>query len=263
MQLLWPLQNIIQLPLIFHSFLNHVLGYHNDSLQTAVFLLQLRNEKWQFFTQMYTSTAKHTLSWMRCCYTITSWTACSNLSFRSEKIGSYELPFKEFHNIKLVFQNASKLFCQENNENFLLTKFLYVGANIKLRRLYRTDGLQVDIKLKPAVNISFGRLDTGDTMASFMFCDDQVRINHFYMIDAEGNVSYNLKSKPKVDENHDVDLVVQCTDEAIVCSIDWNGKWQGQIAMSSKALIIHWCDNGIHWRQIKNVKKYKRPLIFI
>lgn len=164
---------------------------------------------------------------------------CRTPGFRSVKIEDYELPFKAFHNITMVFQNVSRLFCQENGQNFLLTKFLSIGTNIKLRRVYATNELRIDMKLKPAVNIGFGRLLSSGTMASFMFCDDQVRINHFYTIDANGNVSYNLKSKLKVDENHDLFLVAQSTDKAIVCSIDWNGKWKSQIAMSSKALVIH------------------------
>lgn len=155
------------------------------------------------------------------------------------EIGDYDLPLKGFHNIKIVFHNVSKLFCQQNDSSFIVTKFLSIGTNIKLRRVYATDDLQVDMKIKPAINISFGRTNLSNKMASFMFCDDHVRVNHYYLINKDGIVSYNLKSKFKIDEEHDLDLVMHSADDAILFSIDWNGKFQAEIAMSSKTLIIN------------------------
>lgn len=122
---------------------------------------------------------------------------CTNIRYVSQKIGSYELPFMEFHTIVFAFINVSAIYCEEktNNgiENFLITKFISFGTRVKFRRMYSTADYTLHVKIKPSITIGFGRLNMPN-MASFMFCDDQVRINHHQHIDKHGIVSYSLNS---------------------------------------------------------------------
>lgn len=120
-----------------------------------------------------------------------------------------------------------------------MTKFLSVGTNVKFRRIY--DGSKkviFDLKMKPAINLGLGRKSTGKHLASLMFCDDHLRVNHFQTIDKNGTVSYGLKTKPKTDETHDIELKIESDQREFFFSIRWNNIWHANIAMSSEALTI-------------------------
>lgn len=124
---------------------------------------------------------------------------CQRQDFVSVKIGTYELPFKEFQNIRFVFQKTSSIYSVEptatGNQTFLITKFLSLGTNVRIRRTYdNTEDLTIDMKIKPSVTLGIGRKNSTVHMASFMFCDNQVRVNHFQNIGQSGTVSFNLRT---------------------------------------------------------------------
>lgn len=167
--------------------------------------------------------------------------ACKNGKFVSERIGDYELPFKQKQNIRFTFKNVPQIYCAEATmkgiQNFLITKFSSLGVNIQMRRVYGANELILDVKLKPAVTIGIGRMNS-KTMASLMLCDDHVRVNHYYHIDANGNVSFNLATISKTDQNHDVELKLISKQRVIFFSLQWNEKWKANLAMSDTAVTI-------------------------
>lgn len=57
--------------------------------------------------------------------------------------------------------------------------------------------LTIDMKIKPSVTLGIGRKNSTVHMASFMFCDNQVRVNHFQNIGQSGTVSFNLRTRPR------------------------------------------------------------------
>lgn len=168
---------------------------------------------------------------------------CKNTRFISTQIGAYELPLKEFHNIQFVFKHTKDVYSAEKTSDgvseFLITKFLSLGTNIKYRRVYDgSDNVILDMKLKPSATIGFGRRKETTHMASAMFCDDHIRLNHFHHIDRLGTVSYSSSVKPRTDESHDVELKIDTVHRVIIFTVNWNNKWSVNIAMSNKAVTV-------------------------
>lgn len=152
--------------------------------------------------------------------------SCQSTKFVSTKIGVDELPFKKFQDIRFVFRNLKSIgLAQETTEGtkyFLMTKFLSLGTNIKFRRVYGgSNELIIDMKIKATISIGFGRKNSRGHMASLMFCDDQVRINHHQTIDKNGVVSYSLRSKPQMDKKHDAELKIDNSHRVIF--LHWIG----------------------------------------
>lgn len=113
---------------------------------------------------------------------------CKNIRFVSTKIGAYELPLMEFQKVRFTFKNVDEIFCVEEADNgmqtFAITKWYSIGTNIHLRRIYgHTQEIILDIKMKPAVTLGFGRINNSHHIASLMFCQNQVRVNRFQHID--------------------------------------------------------------------------------
>lgn len=168
---------------------------------------------------------------------------CERQDFVSVKIGTYELPFKEFQNIRFVFQKTSSIYSVEptatGNQTFLITKFLSLGTNVRIRRTYdNTKDLTIDMKIKPSVTLGIGRKNSTVHMASFMFCDNQVRVNHFQNIGQSGTVSFNLRTRPKKDEKHDIELKLSNNHKVVFFSLEWNNTWQAKFAMSNDTVTI-------------------------
>lgn len=163
--------------------------------------------------------------------------------FISKRIGCYELPLMDFHNIRFVFKNIDQIFCAESTsegaQNFLITKFFSVGTNIQMQRTYGpSNEFILDLKFKPAISMSFGRLNSSSYLASIMLCEDQLRINHYHHIDQHGNVSYSLKTWPRKDSSHDIDLKLTGKAKIVLFSMMWNDI-EANIAMDEAAFTIH------------------------
>lgn len=169
--------------------------------------------------------------------------SCGTPKFVSQQIGAYELPWQEFHNIRFVFRITKNVYSAEQTTrgpiDFVITKFLSLGTNIQFSRVY--DGsanVVLNMKIKPSVTIGFGRKNESTHLASAMFCEDHVRLNHFYHIDRLGTVSYQMTSKPRTDESHDVELKIDSTGRVILFTVEWNNEWSANIAMSDKAVTV-------------------------
>lgn len=164
---------------------------------------------------------------------------CKQFKFRSVRIGSYELPLMDYQTLRFTFKNVEQIYCSDkDNEDDLITKFFSIGTNIKVRRIYTsTNETIIDLKVKPTVSVGLGRKN-GGFLASLMLCDNQVRMNHYYHIDSMGNVSFNVKKSPRIDTQHDIAFKLDTPANVILFSLDWNNKWQSNIAMSSNAVSI-------------------------
>lgn len=82
--------------------------------------------------------------------------SCDNTSFRSQKIGEYELPFMEMHKIRFTFKNAETIYCAQEtvngNEDFLITKFFTVDSNVKFQRIFDgTNDITLDVEFKQLI----------------------------------------------------------------------------------------------------------------
>lgn len=167
---------------------------------------------------------------------------CSTPHYVSQKIGSYELPLLEFQNIRFRFKNFEQIFSAETTtlglKHFLITKFTSIGTNIRVRRIYSEPEVIIDLKIKPAVTLGFGRYKNNGHLASMMLCQDQVRVNHFQHIDKNGAVSYHLAATPKKSEQHDIDLRLLTKERVIWFTMSWNNSWTANIAMSESATTI-------------------------
>lgn len=138
--------------------------------------------------------------------------SCTNYRFVSAKIGEYELPFMEFQLIRFTFKNVEDVYCSERTaidgiETFLITKWFALGTNIQLSRIYgQNDNVILEMKIKPAITLGFGRLEDSKHMASLMLCNNQIRINHYQHIDEHGIVTYALSACPRKDSTHDIEI---------------------------------------------------------
>lgn len=194
--------------------------------------------------------------------------SCKNTTFISKKIGMYELPLKEFQTVRLVFSNTTQIYSAEETtkgmQYFLMTKFLSLGTNIKFRRIYdESSNLTFDLKMKPAVTIGIGRKGSQKHLASLMFCDNEVRVNHYQSIDENGIVSYSLITKPQRDEKHDIELKLESDHRVIFLSLCWNNVWWASIAMSKAAVTIGpYFDPNKKWTQNNNQIKSTLVLWF-
>lgn len=157
------------------------------------------------------------------------------------KIGPNELPLMEPHSYRLNFQNVPKIFCSESTEdgwkNFLITKNFAIGTNIQLQRVYESDNIIIDMKFKPSISISFGRVNLQAIIASILFCEDEIRINHYQHIDKMGKVTYSLASHPKKDTIHDINLKLYSKDKVMIFSLHWQNI-TANIAMSESGVTI-------------------------
>lgn len=171
---------------------------------------------------------------------------CRNTTFRSVKIGYYEQPFIEFHNVRFIFNETSDILVQENTttglQHFLVTKWFTTSDNIRFKRVYSQvdqNRLILDMKFKPSVSIGSGRSNE-KCLVSIMFAPNQVRFNHFQHITEDGVVTYSLARRPHVDipENHDVVLDLVKPGKMVMFPIEWNKKWTANILMNDKALTI-------------------------
>lgn len=124
-------------------------------------------------------------------------------------------------------------------ENFLLTKFFSVGTNIHFRKIYGSRDVDLDMKFKPVITLSIGRIKSSKPMVSMMLVENQIRVNHYQLIDKDGNVSYSLLSCPRKDEKHDVELKISSDDEVVFFTLCWNNEITANIAMSDTAVTIH------------------------
>lgn len=171
---------------------------------------------------------------------------CSNFKFVSQKIGEYELPLMDVHEIRLTFKNAQHIYCAEKtmdgSRDFLITKFFSADSNVKFRRVFdQTENIIIYIEMKPSVSFGLFRKNAAN-MASILFCQNQIRINHFYCIESNGIVTFNIQSaKQKKDEEHDVELKILSSASFIHFILDWNNKWAVNISMSDTNLIISPC----------------------
>lgn len=167
---------------------------------------------------------------------------CRTPGFVSTKIGAYELPLLEFHNICFKFKNVHQIYSAETTtmgvQNFLIAKFTSIGTNIRIHRRYSEQQLTIEMKIKPAITLAFGRYKENGHMASLMICNDQIRVNHFQHIDKNGVVSYNLTATPKKSEKHDVDLRLESKERVIWFIICWNRLWTANVGMSQHAFSI-------------------------
>lgn len=167
---------------------------------------------------------------------------CSSIQFISMKVGSYELPLLDFHNVCFRFKNVDQIFSAEKTtmglKHFLITKFTSIGTNIRVCRTYGQSEFIIEVKLKPAITLGLGRYQKKGHMASLMLCNDQVRVNHHQHIDKNGVVSYNLASNPKQNESHDIDLRLVSKERIIWFTICWNKTWTANIAMTEAAFTI-------------------------
>lgn len=167
---------------------------------------------------------------------------CKTPDFISKKIGAYELPFKDFHDVRFVFRQTKSVCAAANMTSgtyFTITKFLSFGPNIRFRRIYGdNDDVTLDLKMKPSITVGIGRKKDNTCLASIMFCDDQVRINHYQYINSHGLVTYNAISRPRTDEHHDVDLKLDINKRVLICSIYWNKAWRVNVAMSDVAVTV-------------------------
>lgn len=175
---------------------------------------------------------------------------CSNLEFKSVKIGEYELPLMDSHHAKFTFKNVESIFVAEKTangiQNFKIAKFFAIkDTNVKFRRSYvPSNDLIIEMQFKPAISLGFGRLGVvGKPMASIMFAENQVRINHYQHIDRQANVSYNLTANPRKDVSHDIELKLPSGSDVIFFTIEWNRSWTANIAMSSTAFTIGGADS--------------------
>lgn len=176
---------------------------------------------------------------------------CSMLDFISERIGAYELPLMESHHVKFTFKEIPSIYVAEETasgvQNFKITTFFAVkDANVKCRRSYEpSNDLIIEMQYKPSISLGFGRVGVVDEkrMASIMFAHNQVRINHYQHIDRQANVSYNLTTDPKMDENHGIELKILSGKQVIFFSMEWNRCWTANIAMSNTALTIGGADS--------------------
>lgn len=168
---------------------------------------------------------------------------CTNKTFKSERIGVYELSLMEFHNIRLVFNETSQIFVEEHTlkgtEQFLVTKLFNTVNNIRLRRVYKDAGrnqLIIDMKIKPSINVGFVMGQT--LIASMLFGHNEVRANRYYHIDDTGVVSFSLLSTQRQDErvNHDIILILNTSESTILGSIDWNRRWKAAFAMKANLI---------------------------
>lgn len=172
--------------------------------------------------------------------------SCPNDSFRSQKIGEYELPFMEMHKIRFTFKNAETIYCAEETVNgkvdFLITKFFSADPNVKFQRVYdETNNIILDVEFKPSVSFGLYRTNVATNMASILFCENHVRINHCQHIDAQGIVSYNLSSFARMDDQHDIELKIQCKASLLHFWINWNNQWTADIIMSETSVFISPC----------------------
>lgn len=168
---------------------------------------------------------------------------CSYSHFISTKIGDYELALLSSNRIRFTFENVDQIFCSEANkdgiENFLITKFFSVGNNIQLRRIYGTPKkIILEMKYKPSITISIGRLNSSKQMMSMMCCVDQLRINHYQHINHQGTVTYNLSARPKFDDIHDIVLQVKSEADPILFSLSWNNV-NANVAITESNVTIH------------------------
>lgn len=161
---------------------------------------------------------------------------CRTPDFVSTKIGTYELPLMDFHNIRFKFKNVAQIYSAETTiegeKLFLISKFMNIGTNIRLRQIYGQSELIIDMKIKPSITLGFGRYGKDGHLASLIFCNDQIRVNHYQHIDQNGLVSYHLAAKPKKSEHHDIELKLKTIERAIFFTIRWNNAWTANIAMS-------------------------------
>lgn len=123
---------------------------------------------------------------------------CKQFRFKSKPIGtSYELPLMEFHQCRFTFHNIDQIYCaqstQSGMQNFLITKFFSIGTNIRLRRIYGSQNIILDMKYKPATTLSIGRIGSSKLMASLLIAENQIRVNHYQHIDNDGIVSFSFQ----------------------------------------------------------------------
>lgn len=121
--------------------------------------------------------------------------------------------------------------------NFLITKFFSIGTNVQIRRLYATKDIVFEIKFKPSITISFGRMNDDKKQISMMCCSDQIRINHYYHIDNQKNVTYNLSSRPRLDDKHDVNFKIASKDFSISLFLLWNDNVEFTINVAKSVTI--------------------------
>lgn len=168
---------------------------------------------------------------------------CANTAFISKRIGAYELPNMDYHQCRLSFANAKKIYCTQSTatgeEDFLITKFFSVGTNVHFRKIYVSDDVTLDMKYKPAINISIGRMNASEPMASIMLVANQIRLNHYHHIDQNGNVSYSLLGRPRKDSVHDINLKIANEEEVVFFTLCWNKNITANIAMTDKSVTIH------------------------
>lgn len=166
---------------------------------------------------------------------------CINTKFVSAKIGEYELPLMPFHCFRFMFKNISQIYCAELTasglQNFMITKFFSVGTNIRVERVYGSDDIIMDVRFKPSFSMSFGRCNSTGIIASILFCEDQIRINHYQHIDKQGKVTYSLSAHPKTDTSHDIDIKLLSEHKVVFCSLLWNDI-KANIAMSESGVSI-------------------------
>lgn len=168
---------------------------------------------------------------------------CENINFVSKRIGEYELPNMDFHQCRFLFANATKIYWSQSTatgkQNFQITKFFSIGTNVTFRQIYGANDVILDMKYKPAINISIGRMNASEPMVSIMLVSNQIRLNHYQHIDQHGNVSYSLLSCPRKDIEHDIELKISSEDEVVFFTLCWNKKIKANIAMSDTAATIH------------------------
>lgn len=167
---------------------------------------------------------------------------CTHTDFISIKIGEYELPLLEYNVLRIKFKNIDQILCAQPTingvMNFHITKF-FSSENIRLRRVYEESGDTIlDIKYKPTINISIGRLNEQNIMCSLYLCEDNFRMNHYYHINKNGNVTYNLSSSLRKDNNHDIDLKLLSKNKVILSTLYWK-KTEANVAMNEAAVSIH------------------------
>lgn len=165
--------------------------------------------------------------------------ACTNSTFISRQIGSYELPLMDSLVLRFIFTNVNRIYCTDGNADYLITKFFTADANVKFRRIFDgSKNIIIDVKLKPAVNFGIYRRGTNRLLASMLFCSNQIRINHFYHVDAEGNVSYNITSGLRKDGKHDIQLKLDTNAPLVNFRLIWNKRWTADIFMSENDVWI-------------------------
>lgn len=168
---------------------------------------------------------------------------CKNLGFVSTKTGDYEQPLMKYNRCRLIFKNVEQIFCAQStitgDQHFLLTKFFSLGTNVHFRKVYGSKDVDLDMKFKPTITLSIGRIKSSEPMVSMMLVENQIRLNHYHVIDEHGNVSYSLLGYPRKDKKHDIELKISSKDEVIFFTLCWNNKINANVAMSDTAVTVH------------------------